>query len=89
MDPSTARDEASSFAAEPGQAISYQIGKLQIVKLIADARREKGDAFTLRAFHDFLWTNGNVPIALLRWEYPGTPDAVVPLTAPVAGRRGP
>jgi hypothetical protein len=58
---------------------------MQIVKLLADSRREKGDAFTLRAFHDFLWTTGNVPIALLRWEYLGTPDAVVPLTATVAG----
>src|SRR5947199_10835092 len=25
----------------------------------------------LRAFHDFVWKNGNVPIALQRWEYLG------------------
>jgi len=23
-------------------------------------------------FHDFVWKNGNVPIALQRWEYLGT-----------------
>ena len=28
----------------------------------------------LRAFHDFVWKNGNVPIALQRWEYLGTPQ---------------
>src|SRR5204863_2638907 len=31
MDAATAREEASLFASEPGQAITYQIGKLQIL----------------------------------------------------------
>jgi hypothetical protein len=26
------------------------------------------DGFSLRAFHDRLWREGNVPIALQRWE---------------------
>jgi hypothetical protein len=30
MDAATAREEASMFASEPGQAITYQIGKLQL-----------------------------------------------------------
>lgn len=68
MDAATALDEAASFAAGPGQAITYQIGKLQITSLIADARRAQGAAFSLRAVHDTLWKNGNVPFALLRWE---------------------
>jgi uncharacterized protein (DUF885 family) len=68
MDRETALEEAASFAAGPGQAITYQIGKLQIVRLLADARRRQGTRFSLRAFHDFLWKNGNVPLALLRWE---------------------
>jgi hypothetical protein len=76
MDATTARMEAASFAAGPGQAISYQIGKLQIIKFLADAHRLKGDAFTLRAFHDFVWKNGNVPIALQRWEYLGLKDEI-------------
>lgn len=74
MDPKTAHAEASLFASTPGQAISYEIGKLQIYKFLADARVQKGDAFSLRSFHDFLWLNGNVPIALQRWEYLGTKD---------------
>jgi hypothetical protein len=76
MDVSTAHAEAAFFASNPGQAISYQIGKLQIIKFLADARNRQGDAFKLRGFHDSLWENGNVPIALQRWEYLGLKDDV-------------
>jgi uncharacterized protein (DUF885 family) len=69
MDYETARAEAILFASLPGQAISYQIGKLQIMRFLADARQKKGGEFILREFHDYLWKNGNVPITLLRWEY--------------------
>ena len=71
MDRETAIHEAGFFAYNPGQAITYQIGKLQILKFLADARVHLGDRFNLRAFHDYLMLNGNVPIALLRWEYLG------------------
>jgi len=66
MDRQTAREEAAFFAATPGQAMTYQIGKTQILGLLADASRQPG--FTLRGFHDRLWREGNVPIALQRWE---------------------
>jgi hypothetical protein len=69
MDHATALQEAAMFAATPGQAISYQIGKLQIQALLADARRQQGDKFRLRDFHDYVWKNGNVPISLMRLEY--------------------
>ena len=71
MDPGTARQEAIAFSTAPGQAITYQIGKLQITKFLAEARMQQGEKFNLRAFHDFVWKNGNVPIALQRWEYLG------------------
>jgi hypothetical protein len=71
MDSQTAHQEAIAFSTGPGQAITYQIGKLQIMKLLAEARLQQGDKFNLRAFHDFVWKNGNVPIALQRWEYLG------------------
>jgi uncharacterized protein (DUF885 family) len=84
MDYETARAEAISFASLPGQAITYQIGKLQIMKFLADARQTKGDQFNVREFHDYLWKNGNVPIALLRWEYIGLDDEVAMLDSEVA-----
>ncbi len=71
MDHATAVDEASFFASGPGQAISYQIGKLQINELLADARRKQGAGFSLLKFNDGLWGNGNVPISLQRWELLG------------------
>ena len=71
IDAQTARQEAIAFSTGPGQAIAYQIGKLQILNFLADARMQQGDKFNLRAFHDFLWKNGNVPIALQQWEYLG------------------
>jgi hypothetical protein len=74
MDSHTAHAEAAFFASSPGQAISYQIGKTQILRFLAEARRQQGDKFDLQAFHDFLWLNGNVPIALQRWEYLGLKD---------------
>ena len=73
MDADTARQEAIAFSTGPGQAITYQIGKLQIMKFLAEARVQQGEKFNLRAFHDFVWKNGNVPIALQRLEYLG-PD---------------
>jgi len=71
MDEQTARQEAIAFATGPGQAITYQIGKLQIIKFLADERMQQGEKFNLRSFHDFLWKNGNVPIALQEWELLG------------------
>ena len=76
MDKKSAEAEAALFATTPGQAISYQIGKSQILHFLADARLAQADKFNLRAFHDFLWLNGNVPIALQRWEYLGKDDDI-------------
>jgi len=76
MDVATATDEARFFAYNPGQAITYQIGKLQILNLIADAKVLLGDKFNLKDFHDYMMLNGNVPIALQRWEYLGLKDEI-------------
>lgn len=85
MDSRTAHAEAASFASTPGQAISYQIGKTQILRFLAEARRQKSDKFDLQSFHDFLWLNGNVPIALQRWEYLGLKDDLEALGGMKAG----
>jgi hypothetical protein len=81
MDQASAREEAVYFASNPGQAISYQVGKLQIIRFLADARLARGDDFSLRDFHDYLMRNGNVPIALQRWEYLGDDGDVLHLDA--------
>jgi len=64
------------FASTPGQAISYQVGKIQIMELLSDARRARGKDFSMLEFNDFVWNNGNVPIALQRWEMLGDASEV-------------
>jgi hypothetical protein len=78
MDKKTAHEEASMFATSPGQAISYQAGKLQITKFLADARLKAGEKFDLHAFNDFVWRNGNVPIELQREEWFAEQDVAHP-----------
>jgi hypothetical protein len=72
MDHETAYEEAVFFSSNPGQALTYQIGKTQIIKLFSDAiakKRTDSEAFSMQEFHDYLWLNGNVPLSLLRFEY--------------------
>jgi len=71
-----ARTEVAEMGEAPGQKISYQTGKLQIIQMMQDARLKQGPQFSVRSFHDFVWLNGNVPIALQRWEYFGTDDEI-------------
>ncbi len=74
MDAPTAQQEAAFFAETPGQALSYQVGKTQLIGLIGDAARVRGTGVSLQDLHDQVWLNGNVPIALLRWELLGLTD---------------
>jgi hypothetical protein len=76
LDRATAMEDATFYASVPGVGISYQTGKLQIMKFLAEARLAQGDKFSLREFHDFVWKNGNVPIALQRYEYLGKTDEI-------------
>jgi len=55
----------------PGQKSAYETGKLQMLQ---DAHFKQGDRFSMESFDDYLWLNGNVPIALLRREYLGQDD---------------
>jgi uncharacterized protein (DUF885 family) len=76
MDRKTAEAEAADFAAAPGLAIAYQVGKLQIERMLAERRLQLHDKFNLRDFHDYVWTNGNVPLSLQRWELLGLDDDI-------------
>jgi uncharacterized protein (DUF885 family) len=82
IDPATAREEAAFFAETPGQALTYQIGKTQLIGLIADSVRVRGAGLDLQRLHDQVWVNGNVPIALLRWELLGLTDELAALNIP-------
>jgi len=81
MSPDDAQTEVVEMGETPGQKISYQIGKLQILQMLEDARQKEGDQFSLQRFHDYVWLNGNVPIALQRWEYLGAKDGLKNLSS--------
>jgi hypothetical protein len=71
MDRQTAFEESCFYAGNPGLALSYQTGKLQLMSLVAAAVEADGEAFSLRRIHDAIWRDGNVPFSLLRWQLLG------------------
>jgi hypothetical protein len=86
MSQEDARTEVVEMGETPGQKISYQIGKLQIMQMLSEERTKQGAQFSLRDFHDYVWQNGNVPIALQRWELLGTDNEVHNLEGPLSDR---
>ena len=49
----------------PGQACSYKVGQLSILKLRAELQAQLGAAFDVRAFHRCLLEGGGIPVAVL------------------------
>ena len=60
-----ARREALRGTFDPGY-LNYTLGKLMILKLREDFRREQGENYLLRGFHDRLLSYGAPPLPLLR-----------------------
>jgi uncharacterized protein (DUF885 family) len=61
-----ARQEAVRGTFDPGY-LNYTLGKLMILKLREDYRREQGPSFSLLDFHDRLLGLGAPPVPLARW----------------------
>ena len=60
-----ARREALRGTFDPGY-LNYTLGKLMILKLREDYRREQGNAYSLKGFHDRLLSFGGPALPLLR-----------------------
>ncbi len=65
LSPETIRNEVRRYIVIPGQATSYKIGMNRILELRAEAEKELGDAFDIRAFHDAVLGGGSLPLSLL------------------------
>jgi uncharacterized protein (DUF885 family) len=61
----TIRNEVRRYIVIPGQATAYKIGMNRILELRAEAERELGAAFDIRAFHDAVLGGGSLPLSLL------------------------
>lgn len=57
--------ETERYMAMPGQALSYKTGELKIKALRDKYARQLGDKFSLKAFHDALLANGDMPLNVL------------------------
>jgi hypothetical protein len=79
LDEDVARVDAEIYLRRPpGYGVAYTIGKLQMDALLAERSMQLGPKFVLRDFHDQFLAAGQLPIALIRYEMTGAPEAAAP-----------
>ena len=77
MEEHPARREALRGTFDPGY-LNYTLGKLMLLKLRQDWRRQEGSAYSLRRFHDATLSWGAPPVPLLRQAMLNEPgDAIL------------
>jgi len=57
--------EVDRYIVWPGQALSYMIGELHILKLREEAKQKLGSKYSLRDFDDVVLGQGSLPMAVL------------------------
>ncbi|MBI5769335.1 MAG: DUF885 domain-containing protein [Verrucomicrobia bacterium] len=57
--------EVERYIVWPGQACSYKVGQLKILELRAKAKSILGPKFSIKAFHNVILRNGNIPLDVL------------------------
>jgi uncharacterized protein (DUF885 family) len=60
-----AKNEIERYFLWPGQATAYKIGMLKILELREKAKKELGDKFDIREFHEVVLSNGAVSLTVL------------------------
>ncbi|WP_115514280.1 DUF885 domain-containing protein [Xanthomonas arboricola] len=60
--------EVDRYISWPGQALSYKLGEITIVKLRVEAEKELGERFDIKAFHDVVLKQGSVTLPVLEQQ---------------------
>jgi len=60
----------------PAHGLEYTMGNIQMWNLLAERRRQLGEKFVLKDFHDTFISKGRIPIALIRYEMTGNDEDV-------------
>jgi hypothetical protein len=80
LDRDVARVDAEIYLRRPpGYGLGYTTGMLQMQALLANRKRQLGDAFRLRDFHDELMAAGRLPLSLIHWEMTGNDEGIATL----------
>lgn len=59
------RPEVDRYILHPGQATSYMIGRLEILRMRSEAQQRQAEAFDVRAFHTAVLDSGSLPLGVL------------------------
>jgi uncharacterized protein (DUF885 family) len=59
------RPEIDRYVLYPGQATSYMIGRLEILRMRAEAQQRQAATFDIRRFHSAVLDNGSLPLRVL------------------------
>ncbi|MCA9941526.1 MAG: DUF885 domain-containing protein, partial [Anaerolineales bacterium] len=62
---SVAVGEVERYIVWPGQAVTYKVGQLTLLRLRDQAQTALGGDFDIAAFHDLILQNGSVPFPIL------------------------
>lgn len=57
--------EIERYIVWPGQACAYKVGQLKILQLRDYAKKELGDKFNIKEFHNVVLMNGSMPLSIL------------------------